>query len=82
MQFCEYFHFKLWYSSFTKLSSLGYLVFFHILDNGHMLHSSEEGEYQTKESFFTESGRLTPMWKKKRKNKTSKKSKANGNAAF
>ena len=27
------------------------VLIFHTLDNGHMLHSSKEGEYQTKESF-------------------------------
>ena len=27
------------------------VLFFHTLDNGHMLHTSKEGEYQAKECF-------------------------------
>ena len=42
------------------------------LNNGHMLHSSKEGEYQTKESFSLNQEDWHLCAKKKRKNKTSK----------
>ena len=42
------------------------------LNNGHMLHSSKEGEYQTKESFSLNQEDWQLCAKKKRKNKTSK----------
>ena len=42
------------------------------LNNGRMLHSSKEGEYQTKESFSLNQEDWHLCAKKKRKNKTSK----------